>query len=109
MKYCFDIDGTICTNQNGNYEVSVPVQSRISKINNLYDEGNTVIYLTARGMGRYKNSRVLSQKHFYDFTYNQLKSWGCKFHELHLGKPSADFYIDDKGLSINDFFQRIKF
>lgn len=105
MNYVVDIDGTICTLvSNGNYEEAEPIPSRIEKINKLYDEGNQIIYLTARGMGRFKNSRILANKKFYDLTYTQLKSWGCKFHELHLGKPSGDFYIDDKGVNSNDFF-----
>ena len=32
-------------------------------------------------------------------TYKQLKNWGLKFDELYFGKPSADFYIDDKSLN----------
>jgi hypothetical protein len=104
MKYVIDIDGTICSITDGNYEFAIPIESRIEKINKLYDEGNHIIYLTARGMGRSKNSRLLAYKHFYDVTYSQLKSWGCKFHELHLGKPSGDYYIDDKGINSDDFF-----
>jgi len=104
MKYVIDIDGTICTTTNGNYELAIPIQSKIEKINKLYDEGNHIIYSTARGMGRFKGSRILSYENFYDLTYSQLKSWGCKFHELHLGKPSGDYYIDDKGMNSNDFF-----
>ena len=41
----------------------------------------------------------------YNFTLEQLKTWGCKFHELQLGKPNADFFIDDKGISDKDFFR----
>ena len=105
MIYVIDIDGTICTiTSNGNYKEAIPISSRIEEINRLYDEGNQIIYLTARGMGRFKNSRILAYKEFYDLTYTQLISWGCKFHELHLGKPSGDFYIDDKGVNSNNFF-----
>jgi len=108
MRYVVDIDGTICVPGSTNetrYTEAVPIQARIDKINKLYDEGHYVVYLTARGMGRFKNSRMLSYNEFYDFTYDQLKSWNCKFHELHLGKPSGDFYIDDKGVNSDDFFQ----
>jgi hypothetical protein len=109
LTYCFDIDGTICDKPtdrtDGDYETSIPKEDRIAKINKLYDEGHHIIYLTARGMGRYKNSRTLAQKHFYDLTFNQLQSWGCKFHDLILGKPSADFYIDDKAINDKGFFQ----
>ena len=99
--YVIDIDGTICDKdfcrEDYNYETSVPKYDRIQKINQLYDEGNTIKYFTARGMGRYDNSRILAEKYFYNLTHTQLKSWGCKFHQLILGKPSGDIYIDDKG------------
>jgi len=108
MKYVIDIDGTICDKpecrEDADYDTSVPKKDRIEKINKLYDEGNEIIYLTARGMGRHKNSRTLAHKEFYDLTFNQLKSWGCKFHELYMGKPAGDIYIDDKGINDNDFF-----
>lgn len=108
LTYCIDIDGTICDKpqcrEDGNYQNTIPKPERITKINKLYDEGNYIIYLTARGMGRHKNSRVLAHKDFYDLTYNQLKSWGCKFHELHMGKTAADVYVDDKGVNDNEFF-----
>ena len=109
MKYIVDIDGTICDkpadmHHDGDYSISVPILDRIEKINKLYDEGHKIVYLTARGMGRHGDSRMLAHKEFYDLTYNQLVSWGCKFHELHMGKPSGDFYIDDKGINSNEFF-----
>lgn len=105
MKYVIDIDGTICSIvSNGNYESAVPIKDRIQKINKLYDEGHYITYLTARGMGRYNNDIKLAKARFYDITKMQLRLWGCKYHELFLGKPSADFYIDDKGINTNDFF-----
>ena len=100
--YVIDIDGTICDND-GDYETSIPKLDRIEKINALYDEGHTIKYFTARGMGRY-DSRILAHRVFNELTYNQLTSWGCKFHELILGKPSGDIYIDDKGVNASDFF-----
>ena len=108
MRYVVDIDGTICYpgKDDKRYTHAVPRWDRIRVINKLYDEGHYVVYLTARGMGRFKNSRMLSHKEFYDFTSDQLKSWGCKFHELHLGKPAADYYIDDKGIHSDEFFNQ---
>jgi len=108
MNYIIDIDGTICDKstcrEDGGYETSIAKPDRIARINKLYDEGHKIIYLTARGMGRHGNSRMLAHKEFYDLTYNQLIGWDCKFHELHMGKPSGDYYIDDKGTNANDFF-----
>jgi len=108
MKYVIDIDGTICDKpvdrSDGDYETSIPKPDRISKINKLYDEGHQIIYLTARGMGRYHDDANLAKARFQQITELQLKLWGCKYHKLMLGKPSGDFYIDDKGTNANDFF-----
>jgi len=106
MKYIVDIDGTICTTvSNGNYKEANPIPSHIEKINKLYDEGNTIVYLTARGMGRYGDNADLARKMFYELTADQLDKWGCKYHKLMLGKPSGDFYIDDKGINSDEFFR----
>ena len=106
MRYVVDIDGTICYPGEGEqrYTDAVPRQDRIDIINNLYDEGHIVTYLTARGMGRHNNNCEKAYEEFYDFTVKQLETWGCKYTELFLGKPSGDIYIDDKGISDNDFF-----
>lgn len=106
--YVIDIDGTICDKElcrkDDNYEHSIPKQDRIVRINQLYDDGHTIKYFTARGMGRHKDDAKLAYADFYNLTEMQLKNWGCKFHELILGKPSGDIYIDDKGVNANDFF-----
>ena len=41
---------------------------------------------------------------FFNLTKMQLDIWGCKYHDLILGKPSADYYIDDKAINDYDFF-----
>jgi hypothetical protein len=107
MRYVIDIDGTICTpGKSGEmrYDQALPIQDRIDKINKLYDEDHIIVYLTARGMGRHKNNADLAKKEFYEFTEIQLSLWGCKYHQLFLGKPSADYYIDDKGVHSDEFF-----
>tara|TARA_R100001163_G_C5025400_1_gene167083 strand:+ start:502 stop:822 length:321 start_codon:yes stop_codon:yes gene_type:complete len=105
MTYVFDIDGTICTLSDGKYENSKPIYDRISRVNQLYDLGNTIVFQTARGMGRHKNKRDLAISDFYDFTKNQLDSWGVKYHQLFLGKPAGDVYVDDKGIKDIEFFR----
>ena len=82
--YVIDIDGTIFKTNGMDYENSVPISERISKINDLYDEGNIIIYLTARGMGRNDNQYELARNQFFDLTQSQLKKFGAKYHELHL-------------------------
>ena len=104
-KYVFDIDGTICTLTDGDYENAKPIKQRIDKVNQLYNEGNQIVFHTARGMGRYCNNRRLAEADFWTFTHKQLESWGVKFHSLLLGKPAGDIYIDDKGIKDEQFFR----
>lgn len=104
MRYVIDIDGTVCISQPGRYEEATPIIERIDKINLLYDEGNYIVYFTARGMNTYENVAEKAQLRWREITFNQLIQWGAKFHELHLGKPSGDIYVDDKAVNSNDFF-----
>lgn len=104
MKYVFDIDGTVCTNTNGMYDLAKPVQERIDIINRLYDDGHTIWFQTARGMGRTNNDVSAAHDMYYDYTLAQLKSWGLKFHGLMMGKVSGDWYIDDRCVTDVSFF-----
>ena len=97
MNYCFDIDGTICTNTNGDYEKAKPFIDRIKIVNKLYIEGNKIIMFTARGS--------TTNLDWTELTEQQLKEWGVKYHELIFGKPEADIFIDDKGISDKIFFK----
>ena len=105
MTYVFDIDGTLCTKTDGDYTKAEPYKNRIKTINRLYDEGKTIILLTARGMGRSNNSYTYAHEAFYELTRDQLHSWGVKHHKLFLGKPAGDVYVDDKGIKDEDFFK----
>lgn len=106
MRYVFDIDGTICTKKDeDDYKDSRPMQARIAFVNKLYESGNHITYFTARGMGRHNNNQLLAIQEFYTVTQTQLESWGAKYHNLVLGKPSADLYVDDKGISDEHFFK----
>ena len=108
MRYCVDIDGTICSPTIGrDYENAQPWLHRIDVINKLYDDGDYIIYFTARGMGRFAGDPDAGAKAsaiLFELTKEQLDSWGCKYHELILGKPHADYFIDDKGINSNEFF-----
>ena len=99
MKYVFDIDGTICKEE-GDVISRKPYIERINKINKLYDEGHEIVYMTARGL---KSGR--GETYYRPITEYQLKSWGCKYHELSFKIHDADFFIDDKGISDTDFFK----
>jgi hypothetical protein len=40
-----------------------------------------------------------------ELTKQQLKDWGVKYNELIFGKPDADIFVDDKGISDKIFFK----
>lgn len=92
-----DIDETILMTQNMDYENSQPMYDRIEKINKLYEEGNTIIYWTARGTG--------SGKDWSDVTKKQFERFKVKYHDLKFGKPIYDLFVDDKNINSEDFFK----
>jgi hypothetical protein len=71
-----------------------PLYDKINLINNLYDKEHTIAYWTARGS--------LSNINFFELTYNQLKSWGVKFHEIIMDKPAFDLLIDNKTFNLTN-------
>jgi hypothetical protein len=106
MKYVFDLDGTLCSNTDGKYKNALPFQERIKQVNNLFDQGHIITIFTARGMGSTNNNQLEAINKYYTLTEEQLKNWKIKYHNLVFGKPSADYYIDDKGINDNDFFKQ---
>ena len=101
-----DIDETVCAyGEKRKYDLAIPIPKNIAKINKLYDEGWKVIYWTARGGS---DASITAGRCYYDFTWKQLESWGCKFHDLSTGskgkyiKPAIDMVIDDKAKRIEE-------
>lgn len=99
-RFVIDLDNTICETNELLYHLSLPKKDMINIINKLYDEGNEIIIFTARG--------YVTKIDYRELTKLQLKSWGVKYDELKFGKPNADYYIDDKNLSIKDFMEKFK-
>ena len=98
----FDIDKTICKTNRLAYHLSEPIKNKILLINKLYEKGHIIKLFTSRYMGRYKGNVNLIEKKFYSKTEKQLKTWGLKFHDLIMGKPLYDIFVDDKAYNVND-------
>lgn len=93
-QFVFDIDGVIAMKREDlDYGQAEPNERMIRIINKLYDLGNRIVLFTARGYVTGIDWRPTTEK--------QMKEWGVKYHELHMGKPNADFYVDDKMLSLD--------
>ena len=90
-----DIDGTICHTENSDYENSKPRYDQILKINKLHNEGNEIVYWTARGGHSGIDWRM--------FTKRQIDSWGCQYTRIETQKkPSYDLFICDKSKRIEE-------
>ena len=71
----------------------------------LYDEGHHITFFTSRGMTGTNGNVLLCYERYFEFTKKQLNDWGVKYHQLILGKPPAEFYIDDHASNDIDFFE----
>ena len=94
--FCFDLDGVICTTIRGQYNKSKPKKKNIKFINDMYDKGHIIKIFTARYMTRCNGNIKLVKKVGYDQAQKQLKKWKLKYHNLIMGKPSYDLFVDDK-------------
>tara|TARA_R100000008_G_C3587763_1_gene174079 strand:+ start:11221 stop:11547 length:327 start_codon:yes stop_codon:yes gene_type:complete len=101
MVIYVDIDETICiTPESRDYSLATPIVENISKINNLYDDGHEIVYWTARG--------CLTGQDWMELTKKQFKEWGVKYHDVKMGKPFYDLFIDDRAINSNRYFQENK-
>ncbi len=95
--FVFDIDGVIAKLQKDlDYALSEPNERMVKIINKLYDYGNKIVLFTARG--------YVTGKDWSQVTKEQMQRWGVKYHELKFGKPNADYYVDDRMISLERLY-----
>ena len=96
MVYYIDIDDTICRLMVPmDYSTAVVIPEAVEKINALYAAGHEINFWTARGTVTGRDWRLLTE--------SQLKEWGINYHNLFFGKPSYDYFIDDKNINSIDW------
>ena len=97
-KICFDLDNVICKTRGNNYKEAIPYKNVIKFINNLYSRNFFIIIFTARYMGRFDEDVNKVKKYGLAKTRKQLKKWKINYHKLVMGKPSYDYFVDDKAI-----------
>ena len=99
-----DIDETICfySDEDRVYEYAIPSPVNIKKINDLFDEGWSIVYWTARGSSAPDDLDRI--EYLRELTAGQLAKWGAKYNELQIGdkKPLYDLIIDDRAKRIEE-------
>ena len=113
MRICIDIDGTICEtkSKNQSYSDVNPLPGAIKYIQQLKNEGNTIILYTARNMKTCNNNVGKVIANIGMTTLSWLKKHNIPFDEIYFGKPLADVYIDDKGVEYHRWdktYERLK-
>jgi len=90
MQIIIDLDGTICSEEKTySRSLAKPLDGAIENINKLYDAGNIIIIYSARTWMEF------------EMTTNWLKNHEIKYHQLVLGKPIGDVWIDDRAINFN--------
>lgn len=97
MTYVIDIDGTIFNSEideRGEYRIKSADLDMITKINTLYQGGNSIILHTGRHWNHLERTR------------SDLERYGVDYTTLVMGKPVGDVYIDDRAMSPREFLCR---
>ena len=91
--FCIDVDGVLGTLvPHLAYEQAQPLPQNIRVVNELFTHGHRIVLHTARG--------AVSGRDWAELTRAQLAAWGVRYHELRFGKPAADYYVDDRSISL---------
>ena len=91
MQIVIDLDGTICREMRQfSRPLAEPIPGAVETVNELYDRGDTIIIYSARTWAEY------------EVTVDWLRRHGVKYHQLMLGKPEGDLWIDDRSVNPRD-------
>jgi capsule biosynthesis phosphatase len=100
-----DIDDTISTHVDRDYENAIPHTDMIEKLNKMYEMNYRIIYFTARGQLSCKGDLELINQQKRPTLEKWLEKNNVKYDELKFGKPLGLWYIDDKALRPEEFLE----
>lgn len=90
MQIIIDLDGTICSEEKTySRSLAKPLEGAIVNINKLYEAGHVIIIYSARTWMEF------------EMTTAWLNKYEIKYHQLVLGKPIGDVWIDDRAINFN--------
>jgi capsule biosynthesis phosphatase len=105
MRFCFDVDGTIAElkKEGEQYQDVLPKKGAVETLKKLKEDGHYIILHTARNMQTYSGNvgKVISVQS--PILFEWLKKYDVPYDEVYFGKPSADFYVDDKAIRMNEW------
>ena len=94
MTFAIDIDGVLCKYQGyDKFSKAEPYTQIIRHVQKLYEKGHQIIIYTSR----WESDRETTEK--------WLLEKGVPYHVLVMKKPLADYYIDDRNISIEEWMK----
>lgn len=105
FRLVIDLDGTICEQTVGGdeYWKAKPIHRIIDRMNRLYMMGWHVTIHTARGMHTYHYDFKQIEEKLREKTEKWLFDNAVHYDLLIFGKPPATMYVDDKGMTLDEF------
>jgi capsule biosynthesis phosphatase len=99
----FDVDDTILTTINRDYENSQPKMEVVVGIRAMKKAGWTIILNTARGMGRSNGNIESVRQEVIEEIENFCTKYDVPYDTIMIGKPWAAYYVDDKAMTPSQF------
>lgn len=101
-RIILDFDDTLAFTTNRDFKNAKPNKELIEKSNALYRDGWQIDIFTARGSLSCKDRKEAQEKYKPEMVKWLLKH-NVLYHNISFDKPLAAYYIDDKGISPQDF------
>ncbi len=87
-----DLDGVLCTEEMfHDRPLAKPIDGACDALRKLRAAGHVIVIYTARGWGEYR------------VTERWLQDHGFEYDGLHMGKPVADVWIDDRAVGFKNW------
>ena len=105
-KIIIDLDDTICSTKNGDYENSIPKEKVIKKIKEYKNLNFEIIIYTSRNMRTYKGNVDLIKANTLPIIIKWLEKFDVPYDQIIVGKPwpsFGGFYVDDKAIRPDEF------
>ncbi|GAA5010898.1 HAD-IIIC family phosphatase [Acinetobacter puyangensis] len=105
-RLILDIDDTICTTINGDYQNAVPNLAVITKIKAYKELGFEICFSTSRNVKTYHGNLGKINANTLPIIIDWLNKHNIPFDEIYVGKPWCGFdgfYVDDKAIRPDEF------
>jgi capsule biosynthesis phosphatase len=105
-RIIMDLDETICSTINGDYENSTPKLDVIERMREFKAQGFEIVISTSRNMRTYAGNVGKINANTLPIIITWLAKYQVPYDEIYTGKPwcgTEGFYVDDRALRPQEF------